>query len=79
MNRIAKQIGLNINTNKTKIMKINARSIEPVTLNADKIEEVSAFVYPGSKLTADVKDVKARISKSRGAFAILNTCNIWKS
>ena len=61
-------------------MKINARSNEPVTLNAENVEEVRECIYIGSKITADgdsEKDVEARISKPRGAFAILNI--IWKS
>ena len=35
-----KQIGLNINTSKTKLMKINTRATDPVTLAGKAIEEV---------------------------------------
>ena len=75
-----KQIGLNINTSKTKLMKINTRAMDPVTLAGKAIEEVQEFIYLGSKITADgnsENDVLARIAKARGAFASLK--DIWKS
>jgi len=75
-----KQLGLNINVSKTKIMKINALSEEPITINSEIIEEVQEFVYLGSKLSTEGNsevDVRARISKARGVFAALR--NIWKS
>ena len=52
----------------------------PVTINNSTIEEVKHFVYLGSEVTSDgnsEKDVNARLSKARGAFAALR--NIWKS
>ena len=77
---IGKSIGLHINANKTKVMRINARSQEPVTVNNSAVEDVSEFVYLGSKVTNDgnsEEDVNTRLSKARGAFAALR--NIWKS
>jgi len=75
----AAKIGLKINVAKTKIMKINTRADEPITLDGISIEEVNNFVYLGSKITTDGDsevDVQARISKATGAYAAL--CNIWR-
>ena len=77
---IGRQVGLNINTDKTKLMKINARLDQQLTIDNNNIEEVQEFVYLGSKITTDGNsemDVLHRLSKARGAFAILR--NIWKS
>ena len=74
------QIGLNINTGKTKTMKVNNKIEREVTIGNDVVEEVSEFVYLGSKITADgdsTSDVESRIAKARAAFASLR--NIWKS
>ena len=51
--KIELQVGLNINTDKTKVMKINARSDQKVTIHNKNIEEVREFVYLGSKITTD--------------------------
>ena len=76
----AAKIGLKINVAKTKIMKINTRADEPITLDGTSMEEVNDFVYLGSKITTDGDsevDVQARISKATGAYAALR--NIWRS
>ena len=82
-NRIAetsKKIGLNINVPKTKILRINATSQEPIKIGDINLEDVSTFEYLGSKIDeygGTNADVKARICKARSAFACLN--NIWNS
>jgi len=68
------KIGLQINTDKTKVMRINERSTVPITLNNNKynIEVVSEFVYLGAKITSDGnsdEDINNRKSKARRAFA----------
>lgn len=76
----AMDIGLNVNINKSKILKINSSSINSVTLNKSKLEEVQSFTYLGSIVDQQGgtdADVKARIGKARVAFIQLN--NIWKS
>ena len=76
---IGRQVGLN-NTDKTKLMKINERSDQQITINNKNIEEVQEFVYLGSKTTTDGNsemDVLHRLSKARGAFAVLR--NVWRS
>ena len=75
-----KQIGLNINSDKTEVMKINSKSNQPLTINNMNVEEVQEFTYLGSKITTDGDsgaDVKGRINKARGAFAALR--KIWKT
>ena len=80
MDTTGKQIGLNINASEAKILKININSTDPVLLDTATKEEVSDFVYLGSKITSDVNsevEVIARKGKARGAFAFLY--NIWRS
>jgi hypothetical protein len=76
----AMDIGLNVNINKSKILKINSSSMNAVTLNGSQLEEVQSFTYLGSIVDQQGgtdADVKARIGKARVAFIQLN--NIWKS
>ena len=74
------QVGLNIHEDKTKIVKTNSTSTEPVTLNGSPLEEVQSFTYLGSVIDQQGgtdADVKARIGKARAAFIQLK--NIWTS
>lgn len=74
------QVGLNIHKDKTKILKTNSTSTEPVTLNGSPLEEVQSFTYLGSIIDQQGgtdADVKARIGKARAAFIQLK--NIWTS
>ncbi|XP_073695611.1 uncharacterized protein [Garra rufa] len=74
------QVGLNIHTEKTKILKINSSCNNPVTLNGSSLEEVQSFTYLGSIIDQQGgtdTDVKARIGKARAAFIQLK--NIWAS
>ena len=48
-----KHICLNINAGKTKILKVNSKSNKPILLDTIRIEEVSNFVYLGSKIISD--------------------------
>ena len=77
---ISSKLGLNINTDKTKIMRINGKSNEHITINNLSIEDVTSFTYLGSVINITVgtdEDVLARIGKARSAFNIL--ANIWRS
>jgi hypothetical protein len=38
-----KNIGLNINSDKTKVMKVNESSKEPIAINNNTVEEVQDF------------------------------------
>ncbi len=71
---IGTQIRINTDTNKTKLMKINAKFNQPVIVNGNVIKEVEEFIYLGSKIpiygNSDM-DVLHRSSKAKGAFAAL--------
>nr|KAG5707090.1 hypothetical protein BaRGS_011801 [Batillaria attramentaria] len=69
---------LNIHKGKNKILKTNAASNNPITLDGKALEE--AFTYLGSvidKQGGTDTDVKARIGKARATFIQLR--NIWSS
>ncbi len=78
--KYAKQVGLKVNTTKTKIMRINTNAPCTLSIDGKTIGEVESFCYLGSYLTkeggADT-DVEVRIQKARQAFFSLN--NIWNS
>ena len=77
----APQIGLKLNTTKTKLMRNNYKTDNPITINnSDALEVVQDFAYLGSKITTDgdsTKYVMARIIKAGQTFAMLKP--IWKS
>ena len=80
----APQIGLKLNTAKTKLMRNNYKTDNPITINninnSDALEEVQDFAYLGSKITTDgdsAKDAMAGIRKASQLFAMLK--HIWKS
>ena len=59
-------MGLNVREGKIKVLKVNADSTEPVTLEV----EVETFTYQGSiiaKQGGTDADVKAKIGRTRGA------------
>ena len=73
-------LGFKTSTSKTKEMRMNSKSREPITVREGTIEAVNDFIYLGSKMQADgdsEPDVKRRISKASQAFSMLK--NIWKS
>ena len=68
------QIGLTINKQKTKIVRINAGTDEPVTIEGEELGEVESFTYLGSimdKSGGTDADVKTRIGKTRSALNML--------
>ena len=76
----ANQVGLHINTNKTKVMRINSRQDGPVTVEGNPIEDVQEFTYLGSLVSTTGgtdEDVRTRIKKARQVFAQLRP--VWKS
>ena len=73
----AQKLGLKVNTSKTKLMKMNRKSNDPVTKNNSDIDEVH---IPGEQNSTDAdseKEVNSRITKANQSFAMLK--NIWKS
>ena len=76
----AQQLGLKINDRKSKIMRINSKSTDAVEVRGKVLEEVDNFTYLGSivdKEGGSGTDIKVKIQKARGAFAMLK--NIWKT
>jgi hypothetical protein len=80
LSTVSSQVGLNINKGKTKVLRINTGSDEPVILAAEPLEEVEDFVYLSSmvdKKGGTDADIKLRIAKARNSFNQLK--NIWNS
>ena len=80
LNEEAKKIGLNINTQKTKIMKLMLSDGRSVSVDGQELENVDRFVYLGSTLceNGDIrKEVGVRIGKASAAFNGLK--NVWSS
>ena len=74
LSSFAKQTGLDISKQKTKVMRINSTVQTPVTVEGEAIEDVTDFTYLGSVISSDngaQKDIRARISKARAAFSKL--------
>lgn len=76
----AESIGLRINTNKTKVLRINNKETNPITIKGRNVEDVDTFTYLGAivnKTGGTTEDIKHRLSLARNAFAMLNP--LWKS
>ena len=74
------QVGLTLNKQKTKILRINTDTDEPVTIEGEELGEVASFIYLGSvmdKSGGKDADVKTRIGKARSAFDMLK--KVWSS
>ena len=72
--------GLKINSEKTKLLRINTTSNENVQIDEHDIEDVESFVYLGayiSKSGGTEEDIKARLGKARAAYSKLD--KIWKN
>ena len=76
----AAKTGLQVNTEKTEVMKVLNKQQAPITLNGNSLKEVDSFTYLGSVVSvtggAD-EDVKARTGKARHAFITLRP--VWRS
>ena len=81
LDTISAQAGLHIHKDKTRIMKINTTSNDPIVLRGDNpLQEVDTFTYLGSVISREGgtdEDVQARIQKARAAFVMLK--KIWQS
>lgn len=67
----ARRVGLKNNIEKTKVLRINARNQEKMTINGQDVEGVEELLYLGDNVCEErggVKDLKNRLSKARGAF-----------
>ena len=72
----AEMTGLQLNTGKAEIMRVNNKNQYPVKLHHEKTKEVDKFVYLGSKNGGTYEDIKSRIKKARHVFNSLR--QIWK-
>ncbi|XP_055371785.1 uncharacterized protein LOC129605835 [Condylostylus longicornis] len=80
LEKLAKLVGLEINIDKTKAMRINSTSTASLELNNQQIEFVSNLCYLGSIITPEggaQEDIDNRLKKARAAFGRLQP--IWRS
>ena len=76
----SKTTGLKINSEKTKLLRLNTTSNENVQVDEHDIEDVESFMYLGayiSKSGGTEEDIKARLMKARAAYSKLD--KIWKN
>ena len=77
---ISERVGLFINTNKTKTMKININDNATVNLENESLEEVDNFTYLGSVVSKNggtEEDINERLKKARASYGMLN--KVWRS
>ncbi|VDP82519.1 unnamed protein product, partial [Schistosoma mattheei] len=73
-------VGLNIQKEKSKILRYNTACNNPITIDGEALEDLKSFTYLGSIIDeqgGSDADVKARIGKARAAYLQLR--NIWSS
>lgn len=78
LEQTAKRIGLKINANKSKIMRINPKQNQPIKISDTELEDVNRFVYLGATVSQQgggMEDMRGRVSKARSAFTKLK--KIW--
>ena len=76
----ARRVGLKINLEKTKMLRINAKQHGNIAVNGKEIENVSEFTYLGTKICREggrMKDLRNRLSRARSAYTRLKC--IWNS
>ncbi|VDP16099.1 unnamed protein product [Schistosoma margrebowiei] len=73
-------VGLNINNEKTKVLKVKTENSNPITIDGTTLEDVESFTYPRSIIVeqgGSDADVNGGIGKSRTVFPKLK--NTWNS
>ena len=76
----AGKLGLKLNAQKCKVMRMNTRREDKVMIGREEVEDVEEFVYLGTTVTKEgggTEDIKKRLSKARGAF--FNLKKIWNT
>src|SRR4029077_425302 len=73
LNSTAERYGMKINIKKTKVMKVskNVGGELNITINGNRIEQVSCFKYLGTTMTEDGRceiEIKTRIALAKEAF-----------
>lgn len=64
LHKLSKQWGLQINVRKTKVMRLNTKSHQPITMERPSREDVFEIVYLGSNISTDgraEKDVDSNL------------------
>jgi hypothetical protein len=72
----AQNIGMKINSQKAKEMRVNSKNKDRFYLEGHEIQEVNKFCYLGCMVSLDGganEDVINRINKAKGAFAQLRS------
>ena len=80
LNEEARRVGLKIDKEKTKAMRINARNQEKIIINGQDIEDVDEFVYLGAKVCKErggMKDFEEQVIESQRCLSKLT--KIWIS
>ena len=77
--RVAQRVGLKVNSQKAKVMRINSRNDDRIYINGEEVEDINKFVYLGAPLTKSggMGDMENRISKGRNAYRQFS--KIWNS
>ena len=76
----AGRVGMKVNVDKCKLLRINSRSNDVVEVNGRGIEDVDRFVYLGATVSKEgggTEDIQNRVVKARGVFLRLK--KIWSS
>ncbi|KAL9957652.1 hypothetical protein ACROYT_G034575 [Oculina patagonica] len=80
MRETAAMIGLKINIQKTKSLRVNQRNNTNFDIGGDEIQDIEKFTYLGSIVSSEGgtdQDIVARIGKATTAFHILRP--IWRT
>ena len=76
----AGRVGLKVNAQKCKVMRMNTRGEDKVMIGREEVEDVEELVYLGATVTKEGggwKEIKKRLSKAQGAF--FNLRKIWNT
>ncbi len=76
----SQKVGLRVNIEKTKDLRVNSRKTEAFKIGEEAIERVDDFLYLGSKIDENggtLLDIQQRMNKARGAFSRLK--NVWRA
>ena len=76
----AERVGLKVNVDKCKLLRINSRNNDVVEVNGRGIEDVDRLVYLGATVSKEgggTEDIHNRVVKARGVFLKLK--KIWSS
>jgi hypothetical protein len=76
----AESIGLQINTDKTKVLRYNNKETKSIEIKGKSIVNVDTFTYLGAivnKTGGSTEDIKHRLGLARRVFAMLGP--LWKS